>query len=90
MQFEHQAVVYSAYSIHSNKTDRDFFKIGLIVDGSASEFFVTEKVYTDFLQTPVYNIIASKGVPQMCAVQFDLRFTEKGPRVNVNAIKAGK
>lgn len=83
MHIEYQTAIYSASNFHSNKTNKDYHKIGLILDETAGEFFVGDKVWAEIVKSHFFNALNVTKVPQVCVVTLELKFTEKGPRVDV-------
>lgn len=87
MIIEYLSAIYNASNFHSNKTNKDYHKVGLILDGTAGEFFVGDKVWTELVKSPIFNVLNATLIPQPCIAQLEIRFTDKGPRVDVVGIK---
>lgn len=86
MKVETIAAIYKADSFHSNKTGKDYRTIGLILEGQAGTFFVSEQTYTKVINSPMYRSLCDSALPQKCIATLDIRIGEKGAQVNIDAV----
>lgn len=88
MKIETYAALYKVDSFHSNKTNKDYHTLSLIIEGQAGTFFVSDKTYNEVIKSPIYNVLQKSAIPQVCTAVLDIRLSDKGAQVNVDSIKA--
>lgn len=90
MKIETNAALYKVDNFHSNKTNKDYFTISLIIEGQAGTFFVGDRTFQDIVNSPLYANLQKSGIPQPCTAYLDVRLSDKGASVNVTSVKGGK
>lgn len=78
MRIEIEAFLLGSQEIHSTKSNKDFVKINLIVEGEFCGFF-TRKADGDRIRTakPFTELNKTKQ-PTRCVAVLDVKFTQKG------------
>ena len=78
MRIETEAFLLGSQDIHSSKSNKDFVKINLIVEGEFCGFF-TRKADGDRICTakPFAELNKTKQ-PTRCVAVLDVKFTQKG------------
>lgn len=90
MQIKTNAVAFNADSFHSNKTNQDYHRIGLLLEGAATSFFVGDKLWAEVVKQPWFNAVSVSHTPANVEVQLDVKFDEKGAKVYLNGISTPK
>ena len=63
MQITTKATVFNADSFHSNKTNQDYHRMGLLLEGAATNFFVSDKVWAEVVKQPWFNSVCVSHEP---------------------------
>lgn len=87
MQIKTKALAYAADSFHSNKTNCEYHKVGLIIEGIATTMFVGDKAWIDFKNENCFNAICAAHEPTPVEIELELKFDEKGCKAYLNAIR---
>lgn len=90
MQIETLAIAYKAESFHSNAKNVDYHTLGLIVEGVATSFFVSDDIWDDVVKQPWFNGVCVNHEPTKVLALLEVKFTEKGSRVYLNGVKTPK
>ena len=78
MKIETEAFLMGSTDIHSAKSNKDFVKINLIVEGEFTGFF-TRKADGDRIRTSKpFAELAKTHAPTKCVATLDVKFTQKG------------
>lgn len=78
MRIETEAFLMGSQDIHSAKSNKDFVKINLIVEGEFCGFF-TRKQDGDRIRTAkAFAELNKSHVPTRCVAVLDVKFTQKG------------
>lgn len=86
MRIETEAFLMGSNDIHSAKSNKDFVKINLIIEGEFCGFF-TRKSDGDRIKTAkAFAELAKTHAPTRCVAVLDLKFTQKGTFVDLVAI----
>ena len=86
MRIETEAFLMGSSDIHSAKSNKDFVKINLIIEGEFCGFF-TRKSEGDRIKTAKpFAELAKTRAPVRCVAVLDLKFTQKGTFVDLLAI----
>lgn len=89
MKVTAQAIIYSFGSFHSQKTNKDYNTVGLIVEGVPKTFFLSQDVANSFLVMPVVKKFLDGGKqPVVCKAMFNVIFRERDVVVNVEDLAA--
>ena len=79
MVFEIAATIYGLDNFHSSKTNKDYNKIGLIIDGKARYHFIDDADVSKVLNSePIKKYRSSGNQPLLAKCVFDIKCTEKG------------
>lgn len=78
MLIETNASLYNVESFHSNKTNKDYHRCGLLIEGVPAQMFIDEKPYNELVKQPFFNAVAVEHNPTPVVVKLEIRFTEKG------------
>lgn len=90
MQITTKATVFNADSFHSNKTNQDYHRMGLLLEGAATNFFVSDKVWAEVVKQPWFNSVCASHEPTSVEVDLEIKFDEKGAKVYLNGVKTPK
>ena len=90
MQIKTKAIAFNADSFHSNKTNQDYHRVGLLIEGVATNFFVGDKAWGEFMKQPCFNAICASHEPTPVDMDLELKFDDKGCKTYLNAISAVK
>lgn len=91
MKIQVPAVIYSFGSFHSNKTNKDYHTIGLIVEGQPKNFFLSQQVAQSFLVMPMVKKFMDSGkAPTPCIAMLNIIFRERDVVVNVEDLANAK
>lgn len=83
MRIETEAFLMGSQDIHSAKSNKDFVKINLIVEGEFCGFF-TRKQEGDRIRTAKPFVELNKTHnPTRCVATLDVKFTQKGVFVDL-------
>ena len=63
MQIKTTAIAFNADSFHSNKTNQDYHRMGLLLEGAATNFFVSDKVWAEVVKQPWFNAVCASHEP---------------------------
>ena len=86
MRIETEAFLMGSSDIHSAKSNKDFVKINLIIEGEFCGFF-TRKSDGDKIKTAKpFAELHKTGAPTRCVAVLDLKFTQKGTFVDLVSI----
>lgn len=78
MRIETEAFLLGFQEIHSTKSNKDFVKINLIVEGEFCGFF-TRKADGDRIRTAKpFTELNKTRQPTRCTAVLDVKFTQKG------------
>lgn len=87
MKIETEAFLLGSNDIHSNKSNKDFVKINLIVEGEFVGFF-TRKADGDRIRTAKPFVELNKiRQPVRCVATLEVKFGQKGVFVDLVEIK---
>lgn len=87
MLIETTATLYSADSFHSTKTNRDYHRCGLLIEGTATNLFLDDKPWAELVKKPYFNAVSVSHKTQEVCAKLEVRFTEKGAQVYLRDIK---
>lgn len=90
MKIKTTATIFSAESFHSNKTNQDYHRVGLLLEGSASNMFVGDKQWAEIVKQPWFNSVCASHEPTKVEVELELKFDDKGAKVYLDSIVAPK
>lgn len=78
MRIETEAFLLGSQDIHSAKSNKDFVKINLILEGQFFGFF-TRKTDGDRIRTAKpFTELNKTGQPTRCTAVMEVKFTQKG------------
>ena len=70
MQLHTNATLFSADTFHSNKTNKDYHRVGLIVEGQACTMFVNDNDWPNFVAQPFFQrcLCSTQGHRSHCGL----------------------
>lgn len=86
MLIETTATIYSAESFHSNKTNKDYHRVGLLIEGVATTLFLDNKPWAELVKKPYFNALSVSHKTQEVNAKLEVKFTEKGAQVYLREI----
>lgn len=87
MQLQTNATLFSADTFHSNKTNKDYHRVGLIVEGQACTMFVNDADWPSFVAQPFFNAVCAAHKPIEVIAVLEFRFTDKGVNVTLRGVQ---
>lgn len=88
MLIETTAMLYAADTFHSNKTNKDYHRCGLLIEGAATTMFLDDRPYAELVKLPFFNAVCASHVPAEVVAKLEIRFTDKGAQTYLREIKA--
>ena len=86
MRIETEAFLMGSSDIHSAKTNKDFVKINLIVEGEFVSYF-TRKVDGERIKTAKpFQELNKSHAPTKCVAELELKFSQRGTFVDLVGI----
>lgn len=86
MRIETEAFLLGYQDIHSAKSNKDFVKINLIVEGEFSGFFTRKSDGEKMKTTKPFVELNKNHAPTRCVAVFDVKFMQKGVFVDLVGI----
>lgn len=86
MRIETEAFLMGAQPIHSNKSNKDFIKINLILEGEFVGFFTRKSDGDRICTAKPFQELAKSKAPTRCVAVLDLKFTQRGTFVDLVGI----
>lgn len=90
MQIKTTAIVFTADTFHSNRTNQDYHSMGMLLEGAATKFFVGDKVWAEVVKQPWFNAVCASHEPTKVEVDLEIKFDEKGAKVYLNGVSTPK
>lgn len=86
MLIETIATIYSAESFHSSKTNKDYHRVGLLIEGVATTLFLDDKPWAELVKQSYFNALSVSHKTQEVKAKLEVKFTEKGAQVYLREI----
>lgn len=78
MRIETEAFLMGSQDIHSAKSNKDFVKINLIVEGEFCGFFTRKQDGERIRTAKAFAELSKSHAPTRCVAVLDVKFTQKG------------
>ena len=86
MRIETEAFLLGSNDIHSAKSNKDFVKINLIVEGEFVGFFTRKNDGDRIRAAKPFQELAKQRQPVRCVATLDIKFGQKGTFVDLVGI----
>lgn len=73
--------------LHSNKTNKDYYKINFVVEGNFTSFIVSKDVGENIVKQKIFANVASTHQPQNCKIDLQIDFGERGVFTSLLGVK---
>lgn len=87
MRIETEAFLMGSNDIHSSKTNKDFVKINLIIEGEYVSYFTRKEDGNRIRTAKPFQELAKTHAPTRCIAELDLKFSQRGTFVDLVGIK---
>lgn len=87
MLIETNALLFNAESFHSTKTNKDYHRCGLLIEGAPTNLFLDDKPYAELVKQPFFNAVSVEHTPVKVVAKLELKFTDKGAQTYLREVK---
>ena len=87
MRIETEAFLMGSTDIHSAKSNKDFVKINLIIEGEFTGFFCRKADGERIKTSKPFAELNKTHAPTRCLATLDIKFTQKGVFTDLVAIQ---